>query len=221
MGEECVDEASEAGDRVVVGVRDRVVASVAARHHERGAGTSQEEMVQRRVRQEHSEVGRTRSDRRRDAGSLPTRADDDRPRRRRELADRSGIQHADGVGRGQVRHHHREGLVVARLATAELPDRSVVTSGDREVVTADALDADDRATVQRGDGRWSASSPSASGAPAASRQVTRGPQVGQALGCAWNRRSPGSSYSARHDSHIVKPAMVVAARSYGTDRVIV
>ncbi len=36
---------------------------------------------------------------------------------------------------------------------------------------------------------------------------------GQAIGWAWKRRSPGSSYSARQAAHIGKPAMVVSGRS--------
>ncbi len=67
----------------------------------------------------------------------------------------------------------------------------------------------------------SASTPPARGLPSASRQASTGPQTGHALGWAWNRRSAGSSYSARHAAHIVNAAMVVAGRSYGTWRVIV
>ena len=49
--------------------------------------------------------------------------------------------------------------------------------------------------------------------PSGSRQASCGPHAGQALGWAWNRRSAGSSYSAWHAAHIVKPAIVVAGRS--------
>ncbi len=42
---------------------------------------------------------------------------------------------------------------------------------------------------------------------------TLGPQTGQALGWAWNRRSSTRSYSLRHRGHIPNSAMVVAARS--------
>ena len=56
--------------------------------------------------------------------------------------------------------------------------------------------------------------------PAASSSgiVSRGPQSGQAIGSAWKRRSPGSSYSRRQAAQSGKPAIVVRARSYGTDR---
>src|SRR5450755_4487642 len=48
-----------------------------------------------------------------------------------------------------------------------------------------------------------------------------GPQVGQHAGSAWKRRFPGSPYSAAQAGHIVNPAIVVLARSYGTSRTIV
>ena len=50
---------------------------------------------------------------------------------------------------------------------------------------------------------------------------SRGPHAGQAFGWAWKRRSRGSSYSAWQASHSVKPAIVVAGRSYGTPVTIV
>ncbi|MFN8667395.1 MAG: hypothetical protein U0164_09430 [Gemmatimonadaceae bacterium] len=53
------------------------------------------------------------------------------------------------------------------------------------------------------------------------RHESCGPHAGQALGCAWKRRFPGSSYSRWHASHITKPAMVVMPRSYGTSRTMV
>ena len=48
---------------------------------------------------------------------------------------------------------------------------------------------------------------------ASSGSDSRGPQAGQAIGSAWNRRSDGSSYSRRHATHIGKPAIVVFGRS--------
>ena len=61
----------------------------------------------------------------------------------------------------------------------------------------------------------------ATGRPSAPSSDTEGPHTGHAFGWAWNRRSPGSSYSAWHRGHIVKPAIVVSGRSYGTPRTIV
>ncbi len=61
----------------------------------------------------------------------------------------------------------------------------------------------------------------ASGSSACGCSVRDGPQVGQHVGWAWNRRSAGSSYSAAHGPHIGKPAMVVDGRSCGTSFTIV
>lgn len=57
--------------------------------------------------------------------------------------------------------------------------------------------------------------------PAASSSASRGPHAGQAIGWAWNRRSDGSSYSARQAGHIANNAMVVRWRSYGAPVTIV
>ncbi len=54
-------------------------------------------------------------------------------------------------------------------------------------------------------------------APDPSSSASLGPQRGQALGLAWKRRLAGSSYSPRQAAQSVKPAMVVRARSYGSD----
>ena len=59
----------------------------------------------------------------------------------------------------------------------------------------------------------SAPGPNTASVATAVCQISCGPHVGQALGWAWKRRSPGSSYSARHREHIAKPAIVVAGRS--------
>ena len=77
--------------------------------------------------------------------------------------------------------------------------------------------------------RWNPPSPFSATTPPSRRQASaassdgrsRGPQSGQAIGCAWKRRSAGSSYSARQASHMAKPAIVVFGRSYGTRVTIV
>ncbi len=50
---------------------------------------------------------------------------------------------------------------------------------------------------------------------------SRGPHTGHAIGSAWKRRSPGSSYSPRQAVQSGKPAIVVRGRSYGTPVTIV
>src|SRR3974390_3008178 len=57
--------------------------------------------------------------------------------------------------------------------------------------------------------------------PAGDENHSDGPQSGQAIGCAWKRRSAGSWYSAAHRSHMANADMVVAGRSYGNSRIMV
>jgi len=68
---------------------------------------------------------------------------------------------------------------------------------------------------------WQSSPCATSTAPEEPSSCRWGPHSGQALGWAWNRRSPGSPYSLRHAGQSVKPAMVVWSRSYGSARTIV
>ena len=48
----------------------------------------------------------------------------------------------------------------------------------------------------------SAATAADSGSPAAPPADSDGPHAGHAFGCAWKRRSSGSSYSAAHGGHI-------------------
>ncbi len=57
--------------------------------------------------------------------------------------------------------------------------------------------------------------------PVCEENHSDGPQSGQAMGCAWNRRSAGSWYSAVHRSHMANVDIVVAGRSYGNLRMMV
>ena len=202
-----VDEGTEARHGVVVGVGDRVVAAVAARHHQRArrrpapggdGGASTGGTARDR---EHRVRPTARSDHRSRRG-----ADDDRPLRRRERLDRARVEVADRTGRVEVAHQHGEGLVVARLPASELAGPRARRRGHREVVPTDPLDPDDRAGREgrdRGVERVVAGRAAASPPRRARRR--RGPHAGQALGWAWNRRSAGSSYSARHDGHMCEP----------------
>ena len=199
----------EALARVVVAVGDRLVGHVAAGHHQRLADVREQEVVQRAVREHHPELGRARGDRGGDARVAPPRREHDRPvaaaqQRRLDRAERD-----QPPGRLEVRRHQRERLLLAVLARPQRRDRALVGGHAREVEPADPLDRDDPRR------RASAATTSSSG------WSSRGPQSGQALGWAWKRRSVGSWYSASQRAHIVKPAIVVSGRSYGTPRTIV
>ena len=56
VGEQPVDHAAQPAGRVLVVVRDRLVAQVPAGHHQRPADVGQQEVVERAVRQQQAEV---------------------------------------------------------------------------------------------------------------------------------------------------------------------
>jgi hypothetical protein len=137
--QEEVGDAAQPRERVLVLVGDRLVGDVAARHHQRDADVGEQQVMQRRVREHHAELGRPRGDRRR---HLQVEApDDDRPRGRAQL--RRPVDRA---------HHQRERPVLAVLARAQARDHLLVVRPAREVESADALDRDDRAVEQRAGG---------------------------------------------------------------------
>ena len=148
-----VGDAREPRERVVVLVRDRLVGDVAARHHQRLAGVGEQQVVQRRVGQQHAEVGRARRDRGGDRRVGPARREHDRAvaagQQRRLLVG----QRDERARRGDVAHHHRERLVLAVLARPQRRDRRLARRQAGEVVAADALDRDDGALAQRRDRR--------------------------------------------------------------------
>ena len=57
MQQDQVRDSGEPLERVVVAVGDRLVGDVPARHHERLAGVREQQVVERRVRQHHAELG--------------------------------------------------------------------------------------------------------------------------------------------------------------------
>ena len=216
---------TQAGGRVAVGVRDRLVAAVAARHHERA----------RRRRDSRrwcsGEYGRNTPRSGRPGatdGGAPTSPRGagqmhDRPSRRDERRRSRRRPGRTSRGRVEVGHHHREGLVVARLAARGAPGpASVVGRVDREVVAADALDPDDRTVCERGDRRVErvvAVGERCAGRRRARRAAAR--TSGQALGWAWKRRSAGRRTPPGTPGTSSNPAIVVAGRSYGTRSMIV
>ena len=152
--QEQVGDVAEALECVVVAVGDRLVGHVGAGHHERLADFVQQQVVKRRVREHHAELGRSRRDRlRRPAHRAPRVASTigrsglgqqlrGRPRRATRATRR----------RAERRRHQRERLVLAMLARPQRRHRALVAGQAGQVVAADALDRDDRAVAQRGGG---------------------------------------------------------------------
>ena len=224
VAEEGVRDAAEPAERVVVGVGDRLVGHVAAGQHERAGHVTEQQVVQRRVRQHQAEMpvtGRHRvRDRCRAVG--PPGQQHDRPRAAGQHPLRGGIDLAQRPRGGQVADHHRERLVLAVLAGPQ-PGRGVLAGGvGGQVVPAEALDRQHLALAQRPRRRGQHAQPPAPRLPRVpppgrrhrpSRSHSRGPQAGQQVGWAWNRRSAGSWYSAAQAGHMVNAAIVVSGRS--------
>ncbi len=174
--EQAVDHRSEARDGVVVVVRDRLVAAVGAGHDERAAHSPQQEVVERRVREEQAQVGEPRRDSVGHGSAGAARCEHDGTPPVHQGGDGARVEVAQVPRVGEVADHHRERLVVARLAAAQIPHRGRVGGVDREVVAADALHRHQ---------------------PTGSEQLHRGPQrlvtsgTCRAVGCA-----PGEPGSA-------------------------
>ena len=73
--QERVGDRAEPLQRFVVAVGDRLVGDVARGQHQRLAGVGEEQVVQGRVREHHSEVGAAGRDRRGDRGAGPSPGD--------------------------------------------------------------------------------------------------------------------------------------------------
>ncbi len=145
VGEECVREAGETGRGVRVVGRQRLVGQVAGGEHERPADRLQEQVVERRVRQEDPEpvVARRHG---RCEGRFAAAAgheEHDRPRGPHEERGLGRRHVAERPGGSEVADHDRERLGPAALPVAQAADRRGVGGVAGEVVAPQALDRDD------------------------------------------------------------------------------
>ena len=181
------------------------------------ADVGEQQVVQRRVRQHHPELGQPgrhrRGDRRaRRAGARPRSGAPASSAARRSNAPIS----ISSPAASRPRRHQRERLVLAVLARAQRGDGGLVVGAAGEVVAADPLDGEDRpAAQQRGGrvdeigGRRPARSPRRRGraAPATGRTPGRR-SAGRGSGGRLGRRTrPGSARTCG------TPAIVVSGRS--------
>ena len=132
---------------VVVVVGDRLVAEVAARHHQRPADAARASRwcsgeYGRRTPELGQPGGHARGHRR--AGAAGARARS-AGRWTSSAATAASLSSHSSPRRGQVGDHHRERLVVAGLATPQLGHGRLVGGVDGEVEAADALHRDDPA----------------------------------------------------------------------------
>ena len=199
-----------AASRIVVAEGDRLVGDVARGHHQRrsrrrpaaGGGVG----CRGASRRGRGCAARPRPRRR------PPRAagDHDGAFRARSSSASSAALSSTSAARGlEVGGHQRERLVLAVLARAQRRHRGLVVCPAREVVAAEALHREDRA------GARAAPAAARPGRPSSARpDAPAARSRGQAFGCAWKRRSRGSSYSARQASHISerRPSSSAAGR---------
>ena len=128
-----IGDAGQPGDGVVILVGDRLVGTVAAGHDERDvAQLSQQQMMQRRVRQHHAEVRVAGGDRFGDAGIGPLAEQHDRPAAASTTAALFvGRTSTERLGCGGVGDHDGERLLVAVLAPPQLGDRPSLRASQR------------------------------------------------------------------------------------------
>jgi len=144
--EKRVGDTCERGERVVVGIGDRLARSICAGQHEhRRRVCREEQMLYGRVGQDDAEIVVVR----RDALEGALRAGQhDRPRGRGQQRFFLRAQFHERVRGSEVTHHERERTFLAKLAFAQREHRGSVRGVARQVVTADAFDGNDCARTQ-------------------------------------------------------------------------
>ena len=148
MGEERVGDPAEARPGLGVVERDRLVAQVSARHHERAVHICAEQVVERRVGEHHTEPRRPRRDGGRNRRARAGPDEDDWPLTGAEPLLVGGRQLRDELRR---RCHQRERLLLALLPCPQARDRLLGGGVAGEVVAAEALDGEDPALAEDGD----------------------------------------------------------------------
>ena len=150
-----VGDGGKAPPGIVVVEADGLVGQVAARHHQQagrrrrrtGHGLK-EEVVQRRVGQEHSDPGVARGHPRRDRRPGALGQEHDGALGAGEPGRLLGIDAGHVVGQVQAGDHDREGLVLPVLAPTQPLHRQVGGGVTREVIAPEPLDGDDGAACQ-------------------------------------------------------------------------
>ncbi len=150
VDQEAVGDSAQARERVAVVARDRLFRAVAAGHHQPGWAAPQQEILQRRRRQEHAQLREPG----RDAGGqrpAPRRGEHDRSRGRGERVAGDIVEGRDLFQRCERARHHRERLRRSVLARAQSRDRIRIARVDGEQEAAGAFDGDDLTGRERGD----------------------------------------------------------------------
>ena len=150
--QEDVGDLAETLEGLVVVDGHRLVGRVAGGHHQRHARFAQEDVVQRRVRQEETDERILTRDLGGQSRLLPARDEHDRPldggQQRAVLIGELG----DALGFAEVPDHDGERLRLAALAVAKTHDRHRRGGVAREMKPAQAFDGDGHRRAQRAGG---------------------------------------------------------------------
>ena len=155
MNQEQVGDLRQPLERVLVAVGDRLVGHVPAGHHQRRTGLGDasgevraQQVMKRRIRQHHPELGRTGGDRVGDRRAGQARREHDRALGAEQQLALALAERNERLGRLQAARHQRERLVLPVLAGPQRRHRPLVVGTTGEVIAADALDGDDPAVLQ-------------------------------------------------------------------------
>ena len=141
--QERVGDRAEPPSRVGVVGGDRLLAQIAARHHQRTASAVEQQVMQRRVRKHHADGVEAGRDGRSERAVPAAREQYDRPLGRCKQLGFRGAQLGDRTRLTEGAHHHGERLRVAVLAGAETLHGDLVGCVHGEVEAAQPADGDD------------------------------------------------------------------------------
>src|SRR5271157_5031161 len=148
-----VSQPVQSAHRFVVGDANRLFAEVGTGHNKRHKATVREQqMVQRRVRQKHSQIAIERRNIIANRRFLAPSQQDDRPLRAEQQLLHGIVHFAEQFSNAEIRNHYGERLLDALLALAQGPYCVLVGGVASKVETSQALDADHVSLLQARNG---------------------------------------------------------------------
>jgi hypothetical protein len=116
VGEEEIGDRRQPLECLIVAVDDRLIGDVAARHHQRPAAPGEQQLVERRVGEDHAELPKPRCHPGGQRGRGSAGGEDDGALVGRQKSLLDGAEIYQRPRRRDRRDHHRERLVLAVLA---------------------------------------------------------------------------------------------------------
>ena len=213
MGEERVRDPAQPGQRLVVAVGDRLFGNVSAGQHHRTGRCGEQQVMQRGVRQHDPELAVARRRRRGDGRLRAPGQQHDRPGQAGQQVGGRGIDLDQPPGRGQVRDHDRERLVLTVLAGPQPRDGLLAGGVDGEVIAAKSFHGQDPALSQQS-GRLRQRV--AAGQVAAGQVTPRPGRPRPGGGAPGGARRPGSRWAVRESGG--RPGHGIRRRTARTSR---